>query len=150
VRGWADAVVRTVWSSSAVAPLARMGRRLPRRLRRADQLRSANSKRHAPRTSSLPNGGETPSGEAGQLDPHGGGLVRRSGNHESLTLHLASAGRSILQDARCTGSSHRRSTNCGSPSGRSASVWAFQYRTQPASRISSAMSSTETPASAAT
>src|SRR5450759_5825257 len=29
--------------------------------------------------------------EAGQLDPHRGGILRRSGNHESLTLHLASA-----------------------------------------------------------
>src|SRR5450759_853748 len=34
---------------------------------------------------------ETLSGEAGEIDPPGGGLPRRPGNHESLPLHLASA-----------------------------------------------------------
>src|SRR5450759_2666005 len=35
--------------------------------------------------------GETRGSEAGQLDPHRGGLLRRSGYHECLPLHLASA-----------------------------------------------------------
>ncbi len=50
----------------------------------------------------------------------------------------------------CFDSASSLTANCGAPSERSRSGCALQWRTQPASRISSAMSSTETAASRAT
>jgi hypothetical protein len=64
------------------------GRRLPRRLRRADQPRSANSKRQAPRTSSLPIGGQRWATKPVGWTRMVAGPSRGPGTHQSLTLHL--------------------------------------------------------------